>query len=91
MITQGEVLETNRMIAEENLDVRTITIGINLLDCIDPDPDNTCDRIYEKVTRTAEKQGSYVTSDATKLKLRLRLVFVKCPCTDICKFILRFA
>ena len=55
MITQGEVLETNRMIAEENLDVRTITIGINLLDCIDPDPDNTCDRIYEKVTRTAEK------------------------------------
>ncbi len=54
MITSKEVMETNRMIGEQNLDVRTITIGISLLDCIDSDPDASCDRIYEKITRTAE-------------------------------------
>ncbi|MBQ6547916.1 MAG: DUF711 family protein, partial [Candidatus Methanomethylophilaceae archaeon] len=39
MINIDEVLETNKMIKEENLDVRTITLGINLMDCIDPDLD----------------------------------------------------
>ena len=39
MISQYEVLETNHMVEEENLDVRTITIGISLLDCIDSDLD----------------------------------------------------
>ena len=40
MINRYEVYETNQMIAEENLDVRTITLGISLLDCIDADLDN---------------------------------------------------
>ena len=39
MINRYEVYETNQMIAEENLDVRTITLGISLLDCIDADLD----------------------------------------------------
>lgn len=50
MINQYEVDETNRMITEENLDVRTITIGVNLLPCMDSDIDKLCDNIYEKIT-----------------------------------------
>ncbi len=54
MITQGEVLETNKMINEENLDVRTITMGINLLDCADSDSDRLCKKIYDKITDSAK-------------------------------------
>ncbi len=54
MINMKEVWETNRMIAESNLDVRTITMGISLLDCIDKDVDVTCRKIYEKITTKAK-------------------------------------
>ncbi|MCC8097462.1 MAG: PFL family protein [Eubacterium sp.] len=54
MISRSEVLETNKMISEENLDVRTITMGINLLDCADSDPDKLCNKIYDKITKSAE-------------------------------------
>ena len=53
MINMNEVRETNRMITEANLDVRTITMGISLLDCIDKDLDETCRKIYEKITDKA--------------------------------------
>ena len=53
MISIGEIQETNNMISRENLDVRTITLGISLLDCIDADLDRLCDKIYTKITRTA--------------------------------------
>ena len=53
MISIGEIQETNNMITRENLDVRTITLGISLLDCIDADLDRLCDKIYAKITRTA--------------------------------------
>ena len=53
MININEVIETNKMIDEENLDVRTITLGISLLDCVDSDLERLCDRVYEKITRTA--------------------------------------
>ena len=53
MINQFEILETNKMIREENLDVRTITIGISLLDCIDSNLDIVCTKIKEKILRTA--------------------------------------
>lgn len=49
MITQREVIETNKMIAEENLDVRTITIGISLLDCADSSLERTCKNIQNKI------------------------------------------
>ncbi len=49
-----DVLETNRMIAENKLDVRTITMGISLRDCCDPDLKVFCDKIYDKITRRAE-------------------------------------
>ncbi len=54
MITLDDILETNRMIKEQNLDVRTITMGISLRDCADPDLSTFCNKIYEKITRQAE-------------------------------------
>jgi hypothetical protein len=54
MINRYEVLETNQMIAEENLDVRTITLGISLLDCIDSDLDQLNKNIYQKITTLAK-------------------------------------
>ena len=53
MISRIEIEETNRMIAESNLDVRTITIGISLLDCADPDIDRFNEKIYKKITSYA--------------------------------------
>ncbi len=50
MININEVIETNTMIEKENLDVRTITLGISLLDCITDDLDKLCDNIYNKIT-----------------------------------------
>lgn len=50
MINIGEVIETNEMIEKENLDVRTITLGISLLDCIDSDLDCLNENIYNKIT-----------------------------------------
>ena len=55
MISRGEVQETNNMISEANLDVRTITMGINLLDCVDSDQKKLNEKIYDKVTKSAEK------------------------------------
>ncbi len=55
MIETGEILQTMRMIQEENFDIRTITLGINLLDCSDQNPDLCAARVYEKICRTAEK------------------------------------
>ena len=53
MLTAKEIRETNRMIEENNLDVRTITMGISLRDCAHPDVSVFCDNIYEKITRKA--------------------------------------
>lgn len=53
MINIAEVQETNMMIEQENLDVRTITMGINLLDCADSSIETTCNNIYNKITRLA--------------------------------------
>ena len=53
MINIREVAETNKMIEQENLDVRTITLGISLLDCIDSDLEKLNEKIYSKITTTA--------------------------------------
>ena len=53
MINIFEVNETNKMIEQENLDVRTITLGISLLDCIDSDLEKLNENIYNKITKTA--------------------------------------
>ena len=54
MINLFEVAETNKMIEQESLDVRTITIGISLLDCMDHDIDVLCKNIYNKITTVAK-------------------------------------
>ncbi|MCQ4934804.1 MULTISPECIES: PFL family protein [Anaerotignum] len=54
MITRNEILETNRMIDDMNLDVRTITMGISLLDCADADVDKFNEKIYNKITTYAK-------------------------------------
>ena len=54
MLNTYDILETIRMIQDQCLDIRTITMGISLLDCIDPDIDRSCEKVYEKVTRLAK-------------------------------------
>lgn len=53
MLSMQEILETIKMIQEENLDIRTITMGISIRDCCHPDPDVACRNIYDKITRLA--------------------------------------
>ena len=54
MLNIMEVHETNKMIEQEKLDVRTITMGISLLDCATDDLDRTCENIYRKITAYAK-------------------------------------
>lgn len=54
MLNARDILETITMIQEEHLDVRTITMGISLLDCCHSDIDVMCDRVYDKITRKAK-------------------------------------
>ena len=54
MINTRDILETIEMIREENLDIRTITMGISLWDCVSEDTDRLCERIYDKITKKAE-------------------------------------
>mgnify|MGYP006068117707 FL=1 len=66
MINISEVIETNKMIDQENLDVRTITMGISLLDCADSDLDVLCRKIYDKMTRLARnlvKTGEEISKE----------------------------
>ncbi|MBQ9785771.1 MAG: PFL family protein [Clostridia bacterium] len=55
MINTQDILETINMIREENLDIRTITMGISLWDCVSDDTDRLCEKIYDKITKKAEK------------------------------------
>ncbi|MBR5121771.1 MAG: PFL family protein [Oscillospiraceae bacterium] len=54
MLNLSDILETIRMISDECLDIRTITMGISLLDCIDADIDKACDKVYKKITTCAK-------------------------------------
>lgn len=66
MITQNEVLETLSMIKQQNLDVRTTTLGLSLLDCASDNIDTICTKVYDKITKTAEnlvKVGEEIEKD----------------------------
>ena len=54
MLNQKDILQTQDMIDKRHLDIRTITMGISLLDCCDPDLKTCCDKIYRKITRCAK-------------------------------------
>ena len=53
MLNNNDILSTIKMIDQQHLDIRTITMGISLLDCCDPDPKRACEKIYEKITTSA--------------------------------------
>jgi uncharacterized protein (UPF0210 family) len=55
MLNTGDILETIQMIEREHLDIRTITMGISLLDCTADSLDTLCTRVYDKITRTTEQ------------------------------------
>ena len=55
MVNSKEILQTIEMIDQQHLDIRTITMGISLRDCAHPDAQKCCDKIYDKITRCAEK------------------------------------
>ena len=66
MLNAYDILETIRMIQDECLDIRTITMGISLLDCIDSDIDSACAKVYEKITSKARdlvKTGERIEKD----------------------------
>ena len=54
MINTNEIVETIKMIRDEHLDIRTITMGISLLDCADASAEKACQKIYDKITRYAK-------------------------------------
>ncbi len=54
MINTNDILETINMIRQENLDIRTITMGISLYDCVSEDENRLCEKIYEKITQSAK-------------------------------------
>ena len=65
MFNRSEIMETVQMISDEHLDIRTITMGISLMDCMSEDMDKLCDKIYDKITRRAEnlvKTGNDIAS-----------------------------
>ena len=53
MYNVSDIMETISMIRDNNLDIRTTTMGISLLDCADPDIDKACTKIYDKICRLA--------------------------------------
>ena len=55
MINRNEILQTIEMIDQQHLDIRTITMGISLLDCADTDIDRSCTKVYDKICRLAGK------------------------------------
>ena len=90
MINIFEVHETNKMIEQENLDVRTITLGISLLDCIDSSLEEVNRKVYEKISRLARNLVS--TGDEIEKEYGIPIVnkriSIKVPCIFF-KFILR--
>lgn len=81
MININEVLETNKMIEKENLDVRTITLGISLLDCIDSDLDRLNDKIYKKITAVAK--NLVATGEAIEKEFGIPIVNKRISVTPI--------
>ena len=81
MINIFEVNETNKMIEQENLDVRTITLGISLLDCIDNDITKLNEKIYNKITDKAKDLVS--TGDKISMEYGIPIVNKRISVTPI--------
>ena len=81
MINIGEVIETNEMVEKENFDVRTITIGISLLDCIDSDLKKLNENIYNKITTVAKDLAA--TGEAIEKEFGIPIVNKRISVTPI--------
>ena len=81
MINTNDILETIGMIQDESLDIRTITMGISLLDSADSDIDKSCQKIYDKICRKAEKLVS--TGESIEKKYDIPIVNKRISVTPI--------
>ena len=81
MFNTGEILDTIHMIDQQHLDIRTITMGISLLDCCHPDAGTACQRIYDKLCRRAEHLVP--TSQAIERELGIPIVNRRLSVTPI--------
>ena len=81
MYTNNEIMETIKMIQEENLDVRTITMGISLIDCMDTDINESCKKIYNKIYNYAKDLVK--TGDAISKKYGIPIVNKRVSVTPI--------
>ena len=81
MVDLNEVIETNQMVSAENLDVRTITMGISLLDCMTPDLDDLCQNIYSKISDSAKDLVS--VSDEIALEIGIPVINKRVSVTPI--------
>ncbi len=81
MINMGDIMETITMIQNENLDIRTITMGISLLDCGDSDINKSCNKIYDKICKRADKLVA--TGEAISKKYGIPIVNKRISVTPI--------
>jgi len=81
MYTSNEIMETIKMIQEENLDVRTITMGISLIDCMDTDINKSCEKVYNKIYNYAKDLVK--TGDAISKKYGIPIVNKRVSVTPI--------
>ena len=81
MITAPEVLEAQRMVEQDNLDVRTITMGISLLDCASSNLSETCDKIYRKITTLAK--GLVKTGEGISREIGVPIVHKRVSVTPV--------
>ena len=81
MLNMTDIMETITMIQEENLDIRTITMGISLLDCCDSDIDKSCEKVYSKIYRLAKDLVG--TGEAIEKKYDIPIVNKRISVTPI--------
>ncbi len=81
MVNFNDIMETITMIQDENLDIRTITMGISLLDCADSDIDRSCEKIYRKITEKAK--NLVATGEAIERKYGIPIVNKRISVTPI--------
>ena len=81
MLNMTDIMETITMIQEDNLDIRTITMGISLLDCCDSDIDKSCEKVYNKIYRLAKDLVS--TGESIEKKYDIPIVNKRISVTPI--------
>ena len=81
MLNIRDIMETITMIQEENLDIRTITMGISLIDCADSDIDKSCEKVYNKITSRAK--DLVATGEFLEKKYGIPIVYKRISVTPI--------